>query len=146
MEKRIQIEAADSAAYKGMYQLENYLHQSQLTKTHLNLIKTRASQLNQCSFCIDMHTKEGLENGEQQQRLFLLNAWRETELFTEEERIILQMTEEVTMIHQKGLTNKTYQKAIEKFDDQYVSQIIMAIATINAWNRIGISTHMPLGN
>ncbi|ALU75177.1 carboxymuconolactone decarboxylase family protein [Tenacibaculum finnmarkense] len=144
MDKRIQIDIAEPSAYKGLMDLENYLAQSALTKTHKDLIKIRASQLNACPFCIDMHTKDALKNGESQQRIFLLNAWRETALFTEQEKVILQMTEEVTMIHHKGLTSKTYKKAIEIFDENYFSQIIMAIVTINSWNRIAISTRKPI--
>lgn len=144
MEKRIQIDATEPAAYQAMYGLENYLQQSQLSNTHKHLIKLRASQINQCAFCINMHTQEALEDGESQQRLFLLNAWQETDLYTAEERVILQMTEEVTLIHLNGLTEQTYQKAIEIFDPHYFSQIMMTIVTINAWNRIAISTHKPL--
>lgn len=144
MEKRIQIDVTEPSAYKGMYALENYLQQSPLNKSHIDLIKIKASQLNGCAFCIDMHTKEAQKNGETQQRIFLLNAWQKVDLFTEEEKIILQITEEVTMIHLNGLTTETYQKAIEKFDGNYFSQIIMAIITINAWNRIAISTNKPI--
>lgn len=144
MDKRIQIDVAEPSAYNGMIALENYLAQSELSRTHKELIKIRASQLNGCPFCIDMHTKDALKNGESQQRIFLLNAWQGTSLFTEEEKIILQITEEVTMIHNKGLTSKTYQKAIETFNENYFSQIIMAIVTINSWNRIAISTHKPI--
>lgn len=146
MDKRIQIDVVEPKSYKGMFALENYLQQSQLSRTHISLIKIRASQLNKCAFCIDMHTKEALKNSESLQRVFLLDAWQETNLFTEEEKVILQITEEVTLIHLQGLSNKTYQKAIEKFDEHYFSQIIMAITTINAWNRIAISTHKPIEN
>lgn len=146
METRIQIDQVEPNAYKAMYPLEKYLQQSELSKTHKELIKIRASQINGCAFCIDMHTKDALKLGENQQRIFLLNAWRETDLFTEEERVLLQITEEVTLIHEKGLTSSTYKKALEFFDENYFSQIIMAITTINAWNRMAISTHKPLGN
>ncbi|MBG6130506.1 AhpD family alkylhydroperoxidase [Aquimarina sp. EL_43] len=144
MEKRIQIDVSEPLAYKAMYTLGNYVRQSQLSDIHKELINIRVSQLNGCAFCINMHTKDALENGETQQRIFLLDAWQETDIFTEEEKVILQVTEEVTMIHNKGLTTKTYQKAIENFDEKYVSQIIMAIININAWNRIAISTHKPI--
>lgn len=146
MEKRIQIDSTEPAAYKGMFALENYLDNSLLNATHKELIKIRASQLNKCPFCIDMHTKDALKNGETQQRIFLLNAWQDTDLFTEEEKIIIQMTEEVTLIHNKGLSTNTYKKAITTFGDIYFSQIIMAIVTINSWNRIAISTHKPIEN
>lgn len=146
METRIQIDQVEPNAYKAMYALEKYLQQSQLSKTHKELIKIRASQINGCAFCIDMHTKDALKLGENQQRIFLLNAWRETDIFTEEERVLLQITEEVTLIHEKGLTSDTYKTALEVFDENYFSQIIMAITVINAWNRMAISTHKPLGN
>ena len=93
-----------------------------------------------------MHTKDALKHGETAQRIFLLNAWRETAFFTEKERVVLAITEEVTLIHNHGLSEETYQKAEQVFDQNYIAQIIMAVATINAWNRIAISTHMaPAG-
>ncbi|PWL38550.1 hypothetical protein DKG77_09820 [Flagellimonas aquimarina] len=144
MSERIQIDATEPLAYKAIFGLEDYMNQSGLSKMHYELIKIRASQLNGCAFCINMHTKEALKNGESQQRLFLLDAWRDVDVFTEEEKVILQVTEEVTMIHKNGLTDETYQKAIEKFDEHYFSQIIMAISVINVWNRVAISTHKPL--
>mgnify|MGYP003886008751 CR=1 FL=1 len=110
------------------------------------LVKLRVSQINQCAFCIDMHTKEAIKLGETHERLFLLDAWKDVDVFTEEEKVILQMTEEITKIHEKGLTDETYQKAMKFFDPHYFSQIIMAIATINVWNRIAISTHTPVPN
>ena len=89
METRIQIDHVEPNAYKAMFALEKYLQQGQLSKTHKELIKIRASQLNGCAFCIDMHTKDALKNGETNQRIFLLNAWQETDLFTDEEKAIL---------------------------------------------------------
>lgn len=138
--QRIDIEQLEPEAYKAMFSLENYLQNSRLSKTHLELIKIRASQINGCVFCINMHTTDALRQGETPQRIFLLNAWRETELFTEEEKTILAMTEEVTLISQHGLSDATYRQAEMFFDNNYIMQIIMAIVTINAWNRIAIST------
>jgi AhpD family alkylhydroperoxidase len=138
--QRIDIEQLEPEAYKAMFSLENYLQSSRLSKTHLELIKIRASQINGCAFCINMHTTDALRQGETPQRIFLLNAWRETELFTEEEKTILAMTEEVTLISQHGLSDATYRQAEMFFDNNYIMQIIMAIVTINAWNRIAIST------
>lgn len=146
MKNRIQIDAVEPNAYNAMYALEKYLQQSDLSKIHRELIKIRASQINGCAFCIDMHTNQAIQIGESVQRIFLLNAWRETDLFTEEERVLLQMTEEVTLIHNKGLTPETYKKATSIFDEKYFAQIIIAITTINAWNRIAISTNKPIGN
>ena len=87
-----------------------------------------------------MHTSDALKRGETNQRIFLLNAWKEAELFTEEEKVILSMTEEITFIHEEGLSDETYKQAEKLFDQNYIAQIIMAIVTINAWNRIAIST------
>lgn len=141
MEKRINIQQLEPQAYEIMFGLENYLQNSKLSKTHLELIKIRASQLNGCAFCIDMHTKEALKNGENARRIFLLNAWKETELFSEEEKVLLAITEEITLIHLHGLSTNTYQQAEKLFDKNYLAQIIMAVVTINAWNRISISTN-----
>ena len=116
MEKRININEIEPQAYKAMYALEGYLATSQLSKTHKELIKIRASQINGCAFCIDMHTKDALKYGETNQRIFLLNAWRETNLFTEEEKVILAITEEITLIHNHGLSDETYKKAEQFFD------------------------------
>ncbi len=140
MDKRINIEEIEPNGYKAMFALENFLATSKLTKTHKELIKIRASQINGCAFCINMHTKDARKNGETEQRIYLLNAWRETQLFTEEERAVLAMTEEVTLIANGGLSDETYRKAKDIFDDQYIAQIIMMIVTINAWNRIAVST------
>jgi AhpD family alkylhydroperoxidase len=142
MEKRVNINATEPQAYKAMYALEGYLASSQLTKTHKELIKIRASQINGCAYCIDMHTKDALKNGETNQRIFLLDAWRETSLFTEEEKVLLAITEEVTLIQHGGLSGETYKKAEQIFDNNYIAQVIMAVVTINAWNRIAISTHL----
>lgn len=140
MEERINIQQLETSAFKAMLALESYLENSGLSKTHLDLIKIRASQMNGCAFCINMHTAYALNHGETQQRIFLLNAWKETELFTEAEKVVLNMTEEITMIHKNGLSDETYRLAEKIFDQHYIAQIIMAIVTINTWNRISIST------
>lgn len=141
MESRIDIQQLEPNGYKAMLALENYLQNTQLSKTHLELIKIRASQINGCAFCINMHTTDALKQGETAQRIFLLNAWKETELFTQEEKTILAITEEVTLISQNGLSDNTYRQAEKLFDGNYIAQIIMAVVTINAWNRIAISTN-----
>lgn len=146
MEKRIDINEIAPQAYKAMFALETYLTTTQLSKTQKELIKIRSSQINQCAFCIDMHTKDAIKNGETLQRIFLLNAWRETNLYTEEEKVILAITEEITLIHNQGLSDEVYKKATQIFEESFIAQIIMAVVTINAWNRIAISTNMPLGN
>lgn len=144
MKQRIDIQELEPNGYEAMLSLENYLQNSQLSKTHLELIKIRASQINGCAFCINMHTSDALKQGETAQRIFLLNAWHETELFTEEEKTVLAITEEVTLITVNGLSDKTYQQAKLFFTENYIAQIIMAVVTINAWNRIAISTRKAI--
>ncbi|MFB2118543.1 carboxymuconolactone decarboxylase family protein [Parapedobacter sp. 2B3] len=140
MQKRVNINSADPNALKAMMGLETYLSHISISKTLKELIKIRASQINRCAYCIDMHTKDALKNGETNQRIFLLNAWKEaTEIFTHEERAVLAITEEMTLIRQKGLTDETYKNALQFFSENQIAEIIMAVITINAWNRIAIS-------
>ncbi|HLT06104.1 MAG TPA: carboxymuconolactone decarboxylase family protein [Cyclobacteriaceae bacterium] len=143
MKKRIDIIASQPEAYKAMSAMENYVKNSRLSPTHKELIKIRASQINGCAFCINMHTSDARKAGETEQRIYLLNAWRETDLFTEEEKAILALTEEVTLIHHH-VTDETYQRAAELFDEEYLAQIIMTIVTINGWNRLAITAQKPL--
>ncbi len=137
---RIDIQQLEPEAFQAMFTLENYLQNSGLSKTLLLLIKIRASQINGCAYCINMHSSDALKQGETPQRIFLLNAWKETGLFTEEEKTVLAITEEVTLISQNGLSDVTYKQAEKLFDGNKIAQIIMAVVTINAWNRIVIST------
>lgn len=137
---RIDIQQLEPEAFQAMFTLENYLQNSGLSKTLLLLIKIRASQINACAYCINMHSSDALKQGETPQRIFLLNAWKETGLFTEEEKTVLAITEEVTLISQNGLSDVTYKQAEKLFDGNKIAQIIMAVITINAWNRIVIST------
>ena len=145
MEKRVNIEQTKPEAWKAMYGLSAVLSKSGLTPIQKHLITMRTSQINSCAFCINMHTKEALKSGETQQRLFLLSAWKETNLFTDEEKAILALTEEVTLIHQNGVSDNTYKQAEKFFSPEAIGEIIMSIVLMNAWNRIAVSTQMPLG-
>lgn len=143
METRVNILKTAPEAYKAMMGLEKFLASTSLNSIHKELIKIRASQINGCAYCINMHTRDARKMGETEQRIYLLNAWRETELYTEEEQAILAMTEEITLI-QNHLSKATYDNARRLFDEEYIAAIIMMITTINAWNRIAISTEMAL--
>ncbi|WP_316738003.1 carboxymuconolactone decarboxylase family protein [Pedobacter aquatilis] len=144
MESRIDIQKTEPAAYQAMYALEKYLAASQLTATHKELIKLRASQINGCAFCLNMHSVDARKLGETEQRIYLLNAWKETNLYTEEEQAILALTEEVTLIN-NHVSDATFDRAAKLFDENYLSQVIMAIVTINAWNRIAITSRTMVG-
>lgn len=141
METRINILQVEPEAYKAMYGLEKYIAVSSLHPTHKELIKIRASQINGCAYCINMHTKEARKLGETEQRIYLLNAWRDTQLFTEEEKAILALTEEMTLIT-NHVSDVTYQHAAKLFGKNYLAQVIMMIVTINAWNRIAITSEL----
>lgn len=142
MKQRVNIYQFEPQAFEGMFILEDFLNQSTLSKQQISLIKMRASQINGCAYCINMHTKEAIKAGETQQRLHMLNAWRDSSLFSNTEKVLLKITEEITLIQQKGVTDTTYHSAQKVFDDKTITAIIMAITTINAWNRIAISTKL----
>jgi len=140
---RLNISELEPKAYRAMLMLESFLNTSDLNPIQKELIKIRASQINGCAYCLNMHTKDARKLGETEQRIYMLNAWHEAyDLYTEEEKVILAMTEEITLINKGGLSDETYNKAIGLFSENIVAQLIMAIVTINAWNRIGISTEL----
>lgn len=141
MSNRINMGKVDPAAYKAMFELEKYWKTTSMSQLHQEMIRTRASQINGCAFCIDMHTSDARKAGETERRLYALNAWRETPFFTEEERAMLALTEAVTLIT-KGVPDDVYNHAVNVLGEQMTAQVIMGTAIINAWNRIGISTGM----
>lgn len=144
MEQRVNIAETFPDAYKGMYALVKSLSNLKITPIQKELIKIRASQINQCAFCLNMHTRDALKFGETPQRIFLLNAWRETDLFSPEEKAMLALTEEVTLISQHGVSDATYQQAAQFFSAEQIAHIIMSIVLINAWNRIAVSARLPI--
>lgn len=143
MRKRIDTLRSEPLALKAMLGLENFVKSTPLTETHAELIKIRASQLNGCAYCLNMHTRDARKAGETEQRIYLISAWRDCELFSKEERAILALTEEMTLI-QNGVSDETYERARELFDDAYLIAILMAVVTINSWNRIAITSKSPL--
>jgi AhpD family alkylhydroperoxidase len=142
MEKRINIFQTEPETYKTLMGIEHYLEATALSHTVKELIKIRASQINGCAYCLNMHTKDALKYGETPQRIYVVSAWRETDLFTEEEQAVLALTEEMTLISQKGVSEETYKNAARLFDEHQLAQIMMAIVAINAWNRIGVATRL----
>lgn len=106
------------------------------------LVKIRASQMNGCAFCIDMHTKEARRAGESEQRLYVLPAWRGAPFFTDRERAALALTEAVTSLADDRVPDDVYAEAARKFDETELSHLLWTIAAINAWNRVGVSTRM----
>jgi len=142
MKTRINIDQLEPEAYKAMMVMEKYLAQTSLDPTLSSLVKIRASQINGCAYCIEIHAKEALEQGETQNKIFALTAWKESPLFSEKEKAAFLITEEITHISNKGVNDKTFELVQCYFTDNEVANLIMLIGTINTWNRIAISTHM----
>lgn len=146
MQKRFNTPDVAPEGYKALLAMEKYLSGTKIQPLHKELIKIRASQINGCAFCIDMHTKDARKQGETEQRIYALNAWRETPFFSREERAILALTEEVTRIS-NHVSDATYSEAIEVLGEELTAQVLLAAVAINSWNRIGIATNLmpPLG-
>ena len=107
------------------------------------MINIRASQINGCAFCVDTHSKDARRLGETEQRIYLISVWREApNIFSDEERLLLEMTEEITMIHKHGLNDLLYEKAISLWGEKHTAQVMMAIIQINSYNRIGVGTNL----
>lgn len=136
------IKKEEPRIYKAMLEAENQLESFGFDPKISELIRIRASQLNGCGYCINMHTQDARKAGESEQRLYALAAWWETPFFTEEEQVILRFTEELTLLTRSGVSDELYDKAIALLGKQKVAQLIFAIITINAWNRIAVATHM----
>jgi len=131
------------AAYTAMAALDKYMETSGIDKKHRELIKIRASQINGCAYCVHYHTNDALKLGEDPQKLYLVGVWREApNVFSEAEQLLLAITEEITFIHRHGLSDELYNKALALFGEEQTAQVIMAVVTINAWNRIGVSLNM----
>lgn len=129
-------------AMQTMLKLEGFIQTSGLDPILYELIKIRASQINGCAFCLDMHTRETRKMGESEQRIALVSVWREAPVYTDKEKVVLELTEAVTRISEQGVPQELYEKVRAHVDEAEYVTIIMAINTINAWNRIAISTGM----
>ncbi|MGV8139946.1 MAG: carboxymuconolactone decarboxylase family protein [Mangrovibacterium sp.] len=139
MKARLNYSEAAPNSIKGMLELEKYVHGSGLERTLYELVKTRASQINGCAYCIDMHTKDARKAGETEQRLYALNAWRETPFYTERERAALAWTEALTLISENDVPESLYKATREYFNEAEIVALTMAIIAINGWNRLAIS-------
>lgn len=144
MKNRFNLAQAAPKAFEAMLGLEHYLAGSGLDKKLFELIKTRASQINGCAYCINMHVRDAMKEGETAQRLFLLDAWRETDLFTEKERAVLALTESMTLIADNHVPDAVYEAAKKQLSDQEMAAVIMAVVAINAWNRIAITSRTEI--
>lgn len=145
MQPRIDGAKVAPDGYKAMLGLEAYLHQSGLELALLHLIKLRASQINGCAYCIDMHWKDLRAIGESEQRLYSLDAWREGPFYTDRERAALAWTEAVTRITDGHAPDQVYEEVRQHFSEKELADVTLAVAVINAWNRLAIASRSVPG-
>src|SRR5207237_10742204 len=139
MKSRLNAYQVAPETMKALGALESHVQGSGLEKSLVELVKTRASQINGCAFCINMHTQDARKQGETEQRLYLLNAWRESPLYTDRERAALAWTEAVTLIAETHAPDDLYEDVRAQFSEAETVNLTMLIGAINAWNRVAIS-------
>jgi AhpD family alkylhydroperoxidase len=144
MTARMDLAAKAPAAYKAMLVLDRAAHQTALPKPLLELVKLRASQINGCVYCVDMHGADAKAGGETDARLFAVAVWRDAPFFTEAERAAFALTEAMTRLSQTDdrVPDEVWKEAAGHFADDLLAQLVMVIVTINAWNRICVTTRM----
>ncbi len=144
-QQRMNVNEADPQAYQPMYAMEKYIHGAGLGEDLLALVKIRASQLNGCAFCLDMHGREARAAGVDSRRLDVLAGWHEAPgLFSERERAAIALTEEMTLIGEGGVSDETWAGVKAEFSGPETAALMMAVCAINVWNRLAIATHQDL--
>lgn len=146
MSARFEYHDPSHPGIKALRQLEAHLHRCSLEVPLLELVKFRASQINGCAFCLDMHSKEARAAGEAEQRLHMLSAWRETSLYSERERAALAWAEAVTLLADTQVPDEVYEHAHAQFSDDELLDLTLAVASINSWNRLGVSARAEGGD
>lgn len=146
MEARFTYVKAAPGVFSAMLGLGRYLHECGLEQSLLTLVDLRASQINGCAYCIDMHWKDLRASGESEQRLYSLDAWRESPFYSERERAALEWTEALTLITNGHVPDEVYEKVRPHFNDKELSDLTLAIVSINGWNRLNISARTVPGD
>lgn len=142
---RIDFQRTFPAGLKAMLGLEEAGRGSSLEPALRELVKMRASQLNGCGYCLDMHSKDARAMGEEEQRLYLLDAWREAPCYSDRERAALAWTEALTLLSQSGAPDDVYAEVAARFDEEEIVALTLAIVAINGWNRFAIGLRSPVG-
>jgi AhpD family alkylhydroperoxidase len=142
MKERMNIDQAEPAIYAAMNVAEKHIAGFSIDKKLTELLKLRASQINGCGYCVNYHSLDARKAGESEQRVFAISAWWETPFFTDAERAALKLTEEITRIAEKGVSETTWQQASAHFSETAIAQIIFIVTVTNSWNRLAISMHM----
>lgn len=144
-EERLNVAQVDPKACRAVLAGERYVKSSSLERSLVELVKIRASQLNHCAFCLDMHMRDARDLGESQRRLDVLAAWWEAPtLYTPRERAALALCEAVTLISQEGVPDEVWQEASNNFTDKELVELLIAVSVINTWNRLAVATHQAL--
>jgi AhpD family alkylhydroperoxidase len=146
MTQRVNFAQVSPAVAKAMFGMQAAVNHSGLEHSLLRLLEMRASQINGCAYCLDMHSKEALAQGETDQRLFLLDAWREAPLYTERERAALLWCETLTLIAEKGAPDEVFAELRKEFSEEEIVNLTLAIVAINSWNRFMIGFKADVGN
>jgi AhpD family alkylhydroperoxidase len=145
MQPRLDYAKVAPGAREAMYAVERYVRECGLERRLLELVKLRASQINGCAYCVDMHTKDARAHGETEQRLYAVVVWREAPFFTERERAALAWTEAVTLVSQEQVPDNVFELARKEFSDKELVDLTMAVIAINGWNRLAISFRTVAG-
>ncbi len=147
MKARLEYAKVAPGIREAMLGLERYVSKNRnLPRPLLNLVKTRASQINRCGWCLDMHTKDAIAEGEDPQRLYLLDAWRDTPFFTPKERAALAWTEAVTLLADEEITDALFEEVRKYFSEKDLADLTLAIVAINGWNRLNVPFRTPVGD
>jgi AhpD family alkylhydroperoxidase len=146
MSQRLDYYTVAPAGLKALYGLEHYLRTSALEPPLLELVKLRASLINGCAYCVEVHTKDARAKGETEQRLFAVPVWRETPFFSDRERVALAWAEAVTDIGCEGVSDALYSEASAQFSDKDLVDLTVAVIAINAWNRLAVTFRRPVGH
>lgn len=143
MEPRMRVGKSAPDLYKAVLYLEQAVQASSIDPQMLHLIKLRASQINHCAYCVEMHTREALDDGIDPRKLYLLTVWEESSLYDARERAALAWTETVTLVAETGVPDEAFEAVRTAFSETEVAELTVAIATINVWNRISVSSRTP---
>ena len=142
---RIDFKKVSPAAFRAQLGLEEFVHKSRLDPKLLELVKIRASQINRCAYCIDMHTKDARTAGETEQRIYLLDAWQESPFYSDRERAALEWTEPLTLLAERGVPDEIFDRVRKHFSDEEMVNLTMAIVAINGWNRLEVGFKGDVG-
>jgi len=146
MKSRIDVQRVSPRAIQAMLGLQQYVNSSSIEHTTLELVKMRASQLNGCAYCLDMHSKDARAAGETEQRLYLLDAWRESPFYSDRERAALEWTEALTLVHETHVPDDVYARVREHFTEEELVDLSLAVVAINGWNRLNVAFRVEPGS